>query len=402
MNDEQDNREEKSKYISQFLFNIFLIAATAIITYVITVNVTINSYLSKSNSAYMTAKMSLIKSKLESSYIYDIDNDEMIEGAIKGYVSGLGDKYTQYLTQEELKSLIESTTGSYVGIGVYLAVIAETNEVVVLGTVEGAVAESVGIQAGDIIIKIDDVDYKGKSLEEVVEALSGDVGTNIKVTVQRDSEQLDYTMARSSVKVKTVGSKMLMDDIGYIKIVSFDDGTAKEFKENYNKLLKENPKGLVIDLRNNGGGVVSEALDIADTMVEKGKTLLITTDSDKKEHIDKSKENPIVNIPVVVLVNENTASSSEIMACALRDNCNFKIVGVKSYGKGVIQSVYSFADGSAIKVTTNEYFSPNHNVIQGEGINPDIEVKLDDKWKKISNIPYEDDLQLQKAVEILK
>lgn len=403
MNDEIDKKNEGiKKYISQVLLSIALIAITAMLTYVITINVTISSYLSKANSAYMTAKMSLIKDKLESTYIYDVDNDKMIEGAIKGYVAGLGDKYTQYLTQEDFSALMESTTGNYVGIGVYLAVNAETNEVVVVGTVEGGVAESVGIQTGDIITNVDDMDCKNKSLEEVVGALKGEIGSNVKVVVGRNSEQHEYNIARSSIKVKTVGHAMLDDNIGYIKITSFDDGTANEFKENYNKLLEKNPKSLIIDLRNNGGGVVSEALSIADTMVEKGKTLLITTDNNKKEHIDKSKENPIINIPVVILVNENTASASEILACALRDDCNFKIIGTKSYGKGVIQSVFSFTDGTAVKVTTNEYFSPNHNTINGEGIKPDIEIKLDDEWKNVSNIPYENDAQLQKAIELLK
>lgn len=404
MNDEVDICVKSSgfkKYISRFLFCIILIVITAIVTYVFTVNVTINLYLSRANSAYMTAKMSLVKNKLESTYIYDIDNDKMIEGAIKGYVSGLGDKYTQYLTKQELQSLMEATTGNYVGIGVYLAYNSETNEIIVMGTIEGSTGENAGIQAGDVIVKVDDLDCNGKHLEDVVNALKGEIGTNVKVVVKRDHEQMEYNVVRSNVKVKTVASKMITGDIGYIKIASFDEGTTNEFKENYNKLLSDNPKGLVIDFRNNGGGVVSEALTIADTMVEKGKVLLITTDKNNKEHIDKAKENPIINIPVVVLVNGNTASASEILASTLRDNCKFKIVGTKSYGKGVIQSVFSFSDGTAVKVTTNEYFSPNHNVINGEGIKPDVEIELSDEWKNISNIPYENDLQLQKAVETI-
>ena len=188
----------------------------------------------------------------------------------------------------------------------------------------------------------------------------------------------------------------------YIKISSFDNGTANEFRDHYNKLKEQNPKGLVIDLRNNGGGLVTESLSLADTMVEKGSTLLITRDKDGKEQIDKAKENPIVDIPVVILVNNNTASASEILAGSLRDNRNYKIIGTNSYGKGVIQSVFSFKDGTGVKVTTNEYFSPNHNVINGVGIKPDIEVELNDEWNGISSVPYENDLQLQRAIEELK
>ena len=195
---------------------------------------------------------------------------------------------------------------------------------------------------------------------------------------------------------------MIENNKAYIKISSFNDGTANEFKEAYENLKENNPTGLIIDLRNNGGGLVTESLDIAETMVEKGKTLLITSNKNNKEDIKKSKENPTINIPVVVLINQNTASASEILAGILKDNCNYKIIGTKSYGKGVIQTVYSFSDGSGLKVTTEEYFTPNHNIINKVGITPDIEVKLDSEWENISNIPYENDLQLQEAVKQLE
>ena len=192
------------------------------------------------------------------------------------------------------------------------------------------------------------------------------------------------------------------NNIGYIQIPSFDETTSSEFKTKFEELQKQNIKSLVIDLRNNGGGLVSESLDIAETMVEKGKTLLITSNKDKKEEIRKSTQNPIIDIPVVVLINQNTASASEILAGILKDDCNYKIIGTKSYGKGVIQTVYNFSDGSGLKVTTEEYFTPNHDKINKVGIAPDTEVKLDSEWENISNIPYENDTQLQEAVEELK
>ncbi|MBQ3408875.1 MAG: S41 family peptidase [Clostridia bacterium] len=400
MNEESSTK--KRRVVGGFFRSIVLIAITAIITYYVTVNVTIEKYLSKANSAYMTTKMSLVKSKLEETYIYDLNEDEMIEGAIKGYVSGLGDKYTQYLTKDELTSLMESTTGSYVGIGVYMANSTELNGVVIVGIIEGSTAERAGLQVGDVISKVNDVDYIGKKSEDVATAIKGEEGTEVKVTIIRNSEEIDYNLMRASVKIKTVTSEIIDDNIAYIKISSFDNGTANEFRDHYNKLKEQNPKGLVIDLRNNGGGLVTESLSLADTMVEKGSTLLITRDKDGKEQIDKAKENPIVDIPVVILVNNNTASASEILAGSLRDNRNYKIIGTNSYGKGVIQSVFSFKDGTGVKVTTNEYFSPNHNVINGVGIKPDIEVELNDEWNGISSVPYENDLQLQRAIEELK
>ena len=192
----------------------------------------------------------------------------------------------------------------------------------------------------------------------------------------------------------------MIGNSAYIKITAFNDGTAQEFKDAYNSLKSNNPNGLIIDLRNNGGGLVSESLSIAETMVEKDKTLLITSNKDKKEEITKSKEKPIVDVPIVILINKNTASASEILAGCLKDNNDVKIIGTTSYGKGVIQTIYSFADGSGLKITSEEYFTPNHNAINKIGIMPDIEIKLDSEWENISNIPYENDLQLQEAIKM--
>lgn len=402
------NEDQKKKkgflgsFIRKLLLLIIVIAITSIVTYFVTVNITYEKYLSKSNPKYMSAKMSLIKTKLEDTYIRGLDEDKMIEGAIKGYVNGVGDKYTQYLDEEDMKDLIESTTGSYVGIGVYMSTSSEVNGVVIIGLVEGSVAERSGIKIGDIITKIDDENYLGKKSDDVANAIKGEAGTSVKVTVMRDSEEIEFNLTREQVKVKTVGSEMLDNDIAYIKISSFDTGTASEFKEHYSKLKKQNPKGLVLDLRNNGGGLVTEAVDVADTMVEKDKTILITTDKKGNEKIDKAKYTPEIDIPVTILVNGNTASASEILAGALRDDCGFKIVGTNTYGKGVIQSIFTFKDGSGLKVTTNEYFSPNHNVINEVGIKPDIEIDLDKEWKSYAVVPYENDNQLQKAIELLK
>ena len=392
---------KKHKVIGWLVRTFLLIAITATITYFVTVNITINQYLNKANSAYMTTKMSLVKTKLENTYLRDMNEDDMIEGAIKGYVSGVGDKYTQYLTKEDMQDLMEATTGNYVGIGVYMVTSTEVNGVVIVGVIEDSPAEQAGIQVGDVITKVDDVDYIGKKSEDVSNAIKGQEGTNVKVTVMRDSKEIDFNITRKSIKVKTVESDVIENNIGYIKISSFDVGTGNEFKENYNKIKNQNIKGLIIDLRNNGGGVVAEALSIADTMVEKGKVLLITTDKDGKEKIDKASENPIIDVPVVILVNENTASASEILSGTLRDDCGYKIIGTNTYGKGVIQSIFTFKDGTGIKVTTNEYFSPNHNVINEVGIKPDIEIELDKEWKGYSTVPAENDKQLQRAIEEL-
>ena len=398
----ENTKESKIKNKSGIIKIIIAMIVTAIITYFLTVNITFKSYLNTSNMTYLSAKINLIKQKLNSESIYDLDESKMLESALKGYVSGLDDKYTQYLSKEDMDELLEDTSGSYVGIGVYMADNTADNTILIIGVIEGSVAEQAGIKSGDIIKKVDDVEYTGEQLDAVSSKVKGEEGTNVKITILRDNEEKEFNITRSSIKLKTVSSKMLENNKGYIKISSFNDGTAKEFKEAYEKLKSDNPTGLIIDLRNNGGGLVSESLDIAETMVEKGKTLLITSNKDKKEEIRKSTQNPIIDIPVVVLINQNTASASEILAGILKDDCNYKIIGTKSYGKGVIQTVYNFSDGSGLKVTTEEYFTPNHDKINKVGITPDTEVKLDSEWENISNIPYENDTQLQEAVKELK
>ena len=397
----EETNEKKVKKSYGVLKIIIAIILTAIITYFCTINFTLNSYLNGADITYLTTKLVLIKNKLEDTYIYDMDSEKMIESSIKGYVNGLGDKYTEYLTKEDMKDLLETTSGSFVGIGVYMVNNTADNTIVIVGVIDGSVAQSAGLQVGDIISKVNDIEYKGEQLDKVSEIIKGEEGSEVKITVIRNSETLDFNIKRSSVKIKSVDSKMLDDNIGYIQIASFNDGTADEFKSAYNEIKDSVKKGLVIDLRNNGGGVVDESLKIAETMVEKGKTLLITADKNKNEKVDKSKENPIINVPVILLINNYTASASEILAGTLKENCGYKIVGIQSYGKGVIQSIYSFKDGTGLKVTMEEYFTPNHNVINKVGISPDIEVDLDDEWKNISNVPYENDLQLQRAVEEL-
>ena len=400
----KDNKTEKevnSKRRYGAIKIIIAIILTAIVTYFVTVNITLKSYLNSSGMLYLATKINLINQKLSSESIYDLNENKMFESALKGYVDGIDDKYTQYLTKDEMNELLEDTSGSYVGIGVYMADNTADNSILIIGVIEGSIAEKEGIKAGDIIKKVDGVEYTGEQIDAVSSKIKGEEGTTVSITILRDNEEKEFNITRSNVKLKTVSSKMLENNKAYIKITAFNDGTANEFKETYENLKQNNPTGLVIDLRNNGGGLVTESLDIAETMVEKGKTLLITANKNNKEDIRKSKENPTVTIPVVVLINQNTASASEILSGILRDDCNYKIIGTKSYGKGVIQTVYSFSDGSGLKVTTEEYFTPNHNKINKVGITPDIEVSLDSEWENMSNIPYENDLQLQEAVKQL-
>lgn len=396
---------------------IMLVALTAIVTFLLTaifmykkfdnVYSTVGGNSALSSNVSTTSEKSLLKvlqefkTILQNQYIGDIDEEKMAEGAIKGYIEGLGDPYTEYLTVEEMQELTEETDGKYVGIGVYVANNSSDNTILVVGVMNGSPALEAGMQAGDIITKIDGTEYKGEELSKATSVLKGEEGTEVKVIVLRDGKEIELTITRKTISIEHVASEMLDNQIGYIQIDAFDDGVAEAFEEKYNQLKEQGIKGLIVDLRSNGGGVVDEATDIASMFTEKGKTVLITKSKTEKEEDTKSNRDPIVkDIPVVVLVNEGTASASEILAGALKDNYGAEIVGKKTYGKGVIQTVYRLTDGSGLKITTDEYFTPNHTSINKVGIEPDVEVDL----TKDSNGKYEtskdNDAQLLKAIEM--
>ena len=400
-------KKSKTQNIYKVIMLVFL---TAIITFLVTTiymyNKLGNAYslsdLTSSVSEEDGSEKNLIKTLkefntlLSNSYIGVMNKDNMIEGAIKGYVDGIGDPYTQYLTAEEMSELTEETSGKYVGIGVYVTNDTQNNTILVVGIIDDSPALDVGIQAGDIIEKINGIKYTGEQLNEATSILKGEAGTDVTVTILRDDEEKELKITRRTITVKHVGS-IMVDDYGYIQIDSFDDGVADDFETAFNKLKEQQMKGLIIDLRNNGGGVVDEATKIASMFTKKGETILITKDKNEKEEKTYSDRDPIVkDLPVVVLINEATASASEILAGALRDNYGAKIVGKNSYGKGVIQTVYKLTDGSGLKITTNSYYTPKYTAINAVGIKPDVEVEL-----QTTTSEDDTDTQLKKAMEVL-
>ena len=398
----------KSNKLKTFYKAVMLILLTSVITFLITSTAMYNQFKNNSNNNTQVSQdeisrtFQLFRKYIGQKYIGEINDEDMIESAIKGYVKGLGDDYSEYITAKEMKEYMEDTVGKYVGIGVYIANDTETDQILVLMPIKGSPAEEVGIQSGDVITKIDGVEYKGSQLAEASDALKQEEGTKVNVEILRNEDILNFEVERRSIKVNHVESKVIEDNIGYIDISTFDEGTYEEFEKAWNELKDKNVKGLIIDLRNNGGGIVQEALYIADLMVEKDKTLLITTSKDDKEEINSATKDKVIDIPVVILINDKTASSSEILAAAVRENNdNVKIVGINSYGKGVIQTIFRLYDGSGLKLTTNEYYTPNRNSINKKGIKPDEEVNLPE-GKTVYTVEENEDTQLQKAIEILK
>ena len=405
-----NNNKQKRQNIYRV---IMLVVLTAVITFMVTTIAMYSKFQNSgslsSNGSSLSSENTLVKTlqsfkaMINKLYIGDVDEDAMIEGALKGYVEGLGDPYTEYYTKEEMADLREELNSEYVGIGVYIGNNAVDNTIVIAGTIKSSPAEEAGLKAGDVVEKIDDVSYTGKQLSEATKVLKAEEGTTVKLTILRDEKEIEINITRRKITVEHVSSKMMDNNVAYIKIDSFDNNVADSFKSQLTDLMKGNVNGIIIDLRSNGGGIVTEATDIADLFLEKDETILITkSKKDNEEKITKSKQDPIVkNTPVVILVNEATASASEILAGALKDKYNATIVGKTTYGKGVIQSLYNLTDGSGLKITTDEYFTPNHNKIQKTGITPDVEVDL----TKDADGNYETgdkDAQLLKAIEVIK
>lgn len=387
---------------------VMLIIITALLSSLITtiiINEKFNSSLnigdiaSGDGTTGIESALSSIRSILEDKYIGELDDEKMLQMAIKGYVAGVGDDYTVYYTPEEMSQEYDTAMGNYVGIGIYMIVNYEKGTIEVVKPMEGSPAESVGLKEGDFIIKVEGEEITADNVNEMADKIKGEEGTKVKLTIKRKDEEFDVEVERKKIEVSHINSEMLENNIAYIQISDFDGGAAKEFKENYENLKSQGAKSLIIDLRNNGGGVVDEAIDILELICDKGSTLLIETDKSGKEEITKSEEKPIIDVPIVVLVNENTASASEILAGALKDNDKATIIGTKTYGKGVIQSLMKLKDGSGLKVTMAEYCTPNRNKINKIGIEPNITVELPEGIEKLTK---ENDTQLQKAIEELK
>ena len=344
-----------------------------------------------------------IQQRLDQLYIGEYDKEKMIDGALEGYVAAVGDEYTEYLDESEIQDLETDINGSYVGVGLYIAQNTNTNEILVIGVIEDSPASKAGITAGDVVKKIDGDEYNGTQLTQASNRMKGIAGTKVKLTVEREDEEINFDVVRAEIKFKCVKSEMLENNIGYIKISSFGGGVASEFKSAYEDIKSKSAKAMIIDLRNNGGGLVDQSLDIAEMIVPKGSKMLITADKNGNEVVQKSEKDPTIDIPIVILVNEYTASASEILTAAIRENTNVKVVGTNTYGKGVIQGVYLLKDRkTGLKITIQEYYTPNHNKINKIGIKPDEIIDLPEELKGRSNIDREKDVQLNRAIEILK
>ena len=381
------------------VFITFMITSISLYTYFTKNPISLSA---KTNNKDISKKLNQYREIIDKYYLGDVDETKLEEGAIKGYIEGLDDPYTEYISKEDMDSYLDDTMGNFVGIGIYMIKNTKYDKIQVLSTIKGSPAEEAGIQSGDLILSVDGIEYKADDMTAVSNKIKGEEGTKVTIELLRGSDNIKYELTRSKVKVNQVEGKVLSNDIGYIKFTSFDETTAEDFKKQYQELAKKNIKSLIIDLRNNGGGIVDQALEIADYIADKDSVLLYEVDKNNKETVRKAKTDPIINMPIVILTNENTASASEILAGALKDLGKAKTVGTTTYGKGVIQQILKLNDGSGLKITIEEYQTPNKNKINKVGIEPDEKVELPDSVESIFTIKESEDTQLQKAIDMLK
>ncbi len=349
----------------------------------------------------VTKKLQLLNEEIETYYLEEVDKTSLEEGIYKGMLSGLGDPYSEYYTGEEYRRIMESTSGSYCGIGATLSQNQEDGSCTVVSTFEGSPAAEGGLLEGDVIYKVEDVEVTGMDLSRVVSYIKGEAGTKVKLTILRDGREREVNLERRTIKISTVSYEMKEGQIGYIALSEFDEVSTEQFKAALEDLEQQGMKGLVVDLRNNPGGVLTVVVDILDMFLPEG-TVVYTEDKYGTRQDYKASANVVTEVPMTVLVNGYSASASEIFAGAIKDYERGTLVGTTTYGKGIVQRIMNLEDGSAIKLTVAGYFTPKGNNIHGKGVEPDVEVELTEENTAPDENGNKKDPQLEKAMEILR
>lgn len=343
-------------------------------------------------------KLSYLKKLIDETYLHDVKEKDLNEGIYKGYIEGLGDQYSAYYDKKETKELTESLDGSFSGIGAVMTQDASSGVITITRVYDDSPAKKAGIKAGDVLYRVEEKTVTGKDLDKVVSWIKGKKGTKVNLTLLRgtNSDKIKVTATRDVINVETVKYKVLENQIGYISISEFDSVTGDQFAKALKQLQKKNIKGLVVDLRNNPGGSLTTVCDILDSILPKG-LIVYTKDKNGKKEEYTSDEKHQLNLPMSVLVNGQSASASEIFAGAVQDYGKAEIVGTQTYGKGVVQNLFDLKDGTCVKLTTSEYFTPKGRNIDGKGITPDVKIE----YKYNAKDPKADN-QLDKAVSVVK
>ena len=347
-------------------------------------------------------KLNLIDQTLKDFYFDDIDDSKVLDNIYKAYVNAYGDKYTVYYTADEYAKIQESSNGAYYGIGVVVRK-NEDGTILVVEPYDGAPGKEAGMRKNDVIVTVNGESVADQDLNSVVAKIKGDEGTTVNIGIRRDGSDdiAELTVTRRKVEIKTVAYEMLDDSVGLITISEFDKVTAQQFKEAYAQLETLGMKGLVIDIRSNPGGLLNVVVDMLDEILPDG--LIVYTEDKYGNRQEYNGSNPdVIDVPLAVLVNGESASASEIFAGAVQDYGAGTIIGTQTFGKGIVQTIRRMSDGSAIKYTMAKYFTPKGQDIHGHGVTPDIVEELSDEFNNLTEYDASKDNQLQKAIEVIK
>ncbi|MDD4066540.1 MAG: S41 family peptidase [Clostridia bacterium] len=396
---------DKVKKVSKYIIVIIL---SCLITYIVTISTMYNSISNLANKVVdignnnvsnngekesIFAPLEKVYDIIKSKYYDEIDEDKLVKSAIMGMVSGLGDPYSYYMDLDEYADFNVEISGSFSGVGLELRYNVEYNVIEVVTPIKNTPSSKTNIKTGDYVLAVNGIEYKGEELYNAVSNIRGEAGTKVTLTIQPlKGEQYDIEIVRAVIDINQIEYEMLKNNIGYIDIASFDQNVSLDFSNAYFELTKQGAKSIIIDLRNNPGGYMSGALSIANLFIKNG-ILVSTVDKDGKRTDYPATSNGY-DIPIVILINESSASASEILTGALKDHGIATVVGTKSYGKGLIQEIVGLSNNGAVRVTIAEYYTPNYNKINKIGITPDVVIEDNEKTKI--------DEQLEKAIEILK
>lgn len=349
-------------------------------------------YLLKGNSPDVVSTLKFFRALqiVKARYVEPVDTETLVAGAVKGMVSSLGDPHSIYMDAKMYKEFMVETEGSFGGVGMVLGV--KDKILTVVSPIEGTPSDKAGIKSGDQILQIDGKDTKDMALDEAVNKIRGPEGTTVNLAIRHENEPTkEVSLTRSNIQIKTVAGKMLPDKIGYIRLSMFNENTGSDFNQKYKELEAEGMKGIILDLRDNPGGLLDESVKVASKFVPKGPVVsVVTRDGHRETH---SSNLEAIKYPVAVLVNGGSASASEIVSGAIQDTASGTLIGTKTYGKGSVQTVLRL-EGGAIKLTIAKYLTPNDRSINGIGIEPDIKVEMPKDTTK--------DIQLDKAIDFVK
>lgn len=393
---------------------VILLLVTNILTFGITNIVSIKysdkvivprfEYEELNNTYKKYAKAIGLENYVKDNFLREVSDEQLLDGQLKGLFQGLEDPYSVYMTKDEFKDFAEHTKGVYGGIGVIVTP-GDDNLITVVAPIEDTPGERAGLKTGDKIIKVEGKEFTADNMDKAVKLMKGKPNTEVNITILRKekdgkNQYIDMSIVREEIRLVTVKSNLIDDDIGYIRITSFDELTNEDFKKELDGMMKSGISGLILDLRYNPGGLLDVCVDITDVFLDEGTIVYTETRSGERSYEKSTKKH--IDIPLVVLVNEGSASASEIFAGAIKDRNRGILMGTTTFGKGVVQRIKQMSDGSGFKLTTSEYFTPNGTNIHGIGIEPDIVVELPEDVEEIGVENLEQDTQLKAAIEKIK